>query len=121
MRGVVFRDQTDRQTTDGSHGHTHRGLRWRQMQDGITDGRRQIERGGKVVHRGKVDRWDHHDGRTDQLDLQGPFDVGFTFDGPDVSGDERTQQADEDPDSGHHHGEYHRIPTTRQTDTTAQD
>ncbi|VEU41902.1 unnamed protein product [Pseudo-nitzschia multistriata] len=81
----------------------------------------QFKGGRKVIHGGVVNSGNHNNGGTDELDLEGAFDIGFLLDGPDVSSDKGAHQADKDSDSRDNDGEDHGIPSSRQTNAASND
>mmetsp|Transcript_15491 Transcript_15491/g.42951 ORF Transcript_15491/g.42951 Transcript_15491/m.42951 type:complete len:818 (-) Transcript_15491:8-2461(-) len=119
--GVVFGDQTNGQSPNGSHGDAVGGLERGEGQDFVSDSGVEVEGSGQVVDGGVVDGWDHDNGGADELYLEGALDVGFLLDGPDVGGNEGADQADKDTHRGDHDGEDHGVPSPGDSNAASND
>mmetsp|Transcript_22080 Transcript_22080/g.54564 ORF Transcript_22080/g.54564 Transcript_22080/m.54564 type:complete len:615 (-) Transcript_22080:38-1882(-) len=121
MRSVILGDQTNSQSTNGSHADADGGLHGGQRERLASDSRFKFKGGRKEVVSSKVDSWDHENSGTDELNLQGGFNVSLGLDRLDVGGNERADQAHKDTDSGNDDGENHGIPVTVSSDTGSND
>ena len=121
MTGVVLGDQTDNQSTDGSHGDAHSRHPGSEFELTRPHGLDNLERLWQEEDTGVVDGGNHQDGRGDELDLQSLFDLVLGLDGLDVCGNEGADQANKDTNRGNAHGEDHGVPSTRNTDAAADD
>mmetsp|Transcript_17194 Transcript_17194/g.39729 ORF Transcript_17194/g.39729 Transcript_17194/m.39729 type:complete len:94 (+) Transcript_17194:1213-1494(+) len=87
----------------------------------VTNSRLELEASGKVVNGSVVDSRDHDNSGTDKLNLQGAFHIGFLLHGPDVSSNERAQQANANTDCRNDDGEDEGVPSSGDSDAASDD
>ena len=119
VTGVVLGDETNNETTNGTHADTDNSGVGSQLESGVTDRRSKFKRFGQEVVTGKVEGRDHENRGRDELDLEGRFDLVFGLDSEEVRGNERAEQADKDSGSTDNDWEHHGAPSSRDTDTAS--
>jgi hypothetical protein len=121
VRSVVLGDKTNDQTSNSSHDDTGRGSEGGEGKNGASNNVVELELVREVELSGSVDGGDHDDGGTDELNLEGSFDIGLSLDSLDVSSNEGADQANKDTNSRDNDGEAHGVPSTGNTDAASDD
>ena len=117
VTGVVLGDETNDETSHGTHTDANDGGEGGQLQGPISHSRGEFKGSRQEVITGKVNSREHDDCRRDELDLQSRFDLALRLDGENIRGNEGAEQAYEKTNSTDDNGEHHGAPSSRNTDT----
>mmetsp|Transcript_9564 Transcript_9564/g.14819 ORF Transcript_9564/g.14819 Transcript_9564/m.14819 type:complete len:368 (-) Transcript_9564:423-1526(-) len=112
MGSVVFCDQSNDESTNGSHYNTKPGFPWVQSECNSSHGRVERKFSRKINDSSKIDRRDSQEGGADELHLEYLFDLVFCADWHNVGSQERAEEAYKDSNSGDDKWEHHGIPIT---------
>ena len=96
MGGVVLGNETNDETTNRSHGDAEPRLPGVEVEVLVANRGLEGELWRKEVDGSVVDGRDHEDSSTDELNLEGLFDLILCLDGLNVGGNEGADQADKD-------------------------
>ncbi len=118
---VVLGDESNDESSDGSHHDANSSLPRVEREDSGSDGGRELEAAGEEGDGSEVHGGGHEDGGGNQLRLEGTLDIGLGLDRSQVGGNERAQKADEDSDGRHNNGEDHGTPAVRGSDAASND
>jgi hypothetical protein len=119
MTRVVFRHESNNETTHGAHedGCVPRG----QCDRVATNSLVQRKRRGQKILRRHVHRRAHEEGSGDELQLERTFHVSFLLDWHNVRGQKTANQADKETDSRNNNWKDHGIPATRPANAASKD
>jgi hypothetical protein len=81
----------------------------------------EFKRLWQVVNGGTVDSGDHESSGTNELQLEGLFDIALNLHSTEISGNEGANQTDKDTNSRDDDREDHGIPSTRNSNAASDD